>query len=184
MFQLTSFDRVNSDSAKIRGVLLFAYWFFGLNIKNEIFLSSEFLFFSVAIEKSVVSWVNDSDVPFCPDCGNKFNIRNRRHHCRLCGSIMCRRCMEFVPLPLARMHQKASEVQTSALRWDQRGLISRCLSSCYREAHLRDSGGSVCPWKSRPDPDSPCWRWQQWYGLAQRQYQQLEQCYLNAGGKG
>uniref|UniRef100_A0A665SX56 Rabenosyn, RAB effector n=1 Tax=Echeneis naucrates TaxID=173247 RepID=A0A665SX56_ECHNA len=71
--KLTSFDRVNSDAAKIR-----------------------------AIEKSVVSWVNDSDVPFCPDCGNKFNIRNRRHHCRLCGSIMCRKCMEFVPLPLAQ----------------------------------------------------------------------------------
>ncbi|XP_037539887.1 rabenosyn-5 [Nematolebias whitei] len=71
--KLTAFDRTNSDSAKIR-----------------------------AIEKSVVSWVNDSDVPFCPDCGNKFSIRNRRHHCRLCGSIMCRRCMEFVPLPLAQ----------------------------------------------------------------------------------
>lgn len=71
--KLTSFDRVNSDAAKIR-----------------------------AIEKSVVSWVNDSDVPFCPDCGNKFNIRNRRHHCRLCGSIMCRKCMDFVPLPLAQ----------------------------------------------------------------------------------
>ncbi|KAM8863050.1 rabenosyn-5 [Spinachia spinachia] len=70
--KLTSFDRINSDVAKIR-----------------------------AIEKSVVSWVNDSDVPFCPDCGNKFNIRNRRHHCRLCGSIMCRKCMEFVPIPLA-----------------------------------------------------------------------------------
>lgn len=61
--------------------------------------------FFIAIEKSVVSWVNDSDVPFCPDCGNKFNIRNRRHHCRLCGSIMCRRCMEFVLLPLARTYE-------------------------------------------------------------------------------
>nr|XP_046252017.1 rabenosyn-5 [Scatophagus argus] len=71
--KLTSFDRTNSDAAKIR-----------------------------AIEKSVVSWVNDSDVPFCPDCGNKFNIRNRRHHCRLCGSIMCGKCMEFVLLPLAQ----------------------------------------------------------------------------------
>ncbi|KAJ8370886.1 hypothetical protein SKAU_G00109140 [Synaphobranchus kaupii] len=70
--KLTSFDRTSTDAAKIR-----------------------------AIEKSVVSWVSDSDVPFCPDCGNKFNIRNRRHHCRLCGSIMCRKCMEFVPLPLA-----------------------------------------------------------------------------------
>ncbi|XP_069580062.1 rabenosyn-5 [Brachyistius frenatus] len=71
--KLTSFDRTNSDAAKIR-----------------------------AIEKSVVSWVNDSDVPFCPDCGNKFNMRNRRHHCRLCGSIMCRKCMEFVLLPIAQ----------------------------------------------------------------------------------
>ncbi|AWP09896.1 hypothetical protein SMAX5B_014898 [Scophthalmus maximus] len=71
--KLTSFDRINSDAAKIK-----------------------------AIEKSVVSWVSDSDVPFCPDCGNKFNMRNRRHHCRLCGSIMCRRCMDFVPIPLAQ----------------------------------------------------------------------------------
>ncbi|XP_006630784.2 rabenosyn-5 [Lepisosteus oculatus] len=70
--KLTSFDRTNADAATIR-----------------------------AIEKSVVSWVNDQDVPFCPDCGNKFNIRNRRHHCRLCGSIMCKKCMEFVTLPLA-----------------------------------------------------------------------------------
>lgn len=71
--KLTAFDRASADAAKIR-----------------------------AIEKSVVSWVSDSDVPFCPDCGNKFNIRNRRHHCRLCGSIMCRRCMEFIPLPMAQ----------------------------------------------------------------------------------
>ncbi|XP_048874131.1 rabenosyn-5 isoform X1 [Brienomyrus brachyistius] len=70
--KLTSFDRTSADAAKIR-----------------------------AIEKSVVSWVNDSDVPLCPDCGNRFNMRNRRHHCRLCGSIMCKKCMEFVPLPLA-----------------------------------------------------------------------------------
>ncbi|MBN3302101.1 rabenosyn-5 [Amia ocellicauda] len=70
--KLTSFDRTSMDAAKIR-----------------------------AIEKSVVPWVSDQDVPFCPDCGNKFNIRNRRHHCRLCGSIMCKKCMEFVPLPLA-----------------------------------------------------------------------------------
>ncbi|MCI4381083.1 hypothetical protein PGIGA_G00247610 [Pangasianodon gigas] len=70
--KLISFDRTNMDGGKIR-----------------------------ALEKSVVPWVNDQDVPFCPDCGDRFNIRNRRHHCRLCGSIMCRKCMEFVPLPLA-----------------------------------------------------------------------------------
>ncbi|XP_056585726.1 rabenosyn-5 [Triplophysa dalaica] len=70
--KLTSFDRSNMDAAQIR-----------------------------SLEKSLVSWVNDQDVPFCPDCGAKFNIRNRRHHCRLCGSIMCRKCTDFVPLQLA-----------------------------------------------------------------------------------
>nr|XP_055024059.1 rabenosyn-5 [Misgurnus anguillicaudatus]XP_055024060.1 rabenosyn-5 [Misgurnus anguillicaudatus] len=70
--KLTSFDRTNMDAAQIR-----------------------------SLEKSVVSWVHDQDVPFCPDCGGKFNIRNRRHHCRLCGSIMCRKCTEFMPLTLA-----------------------------------------------------------------------------------
>ncbi|XP_074909505.1 rabenosyn-5 isoform X1 [Buteo buteo] len=78
--KLTSFDRANTESAKIR-----------------------------AIEKSVVPWVSDQDVPFCPDCGNKFSIRNRRHHCRLCGSIMCKKCMEVVSLPLASKLTSASK---------------------------------------------------------------------------
>ncbi|NXX86982.1 RBNS5 protein, partial [Urocolius indicus] len=78
--KLTSFDRANTESAKIR-----------------------------AIEKSVVPWVSDQDVPFCPDCGSKFSIRNRRHHCRLCGSIMCKKCMELVGLPLASKLTSASK---------------------------------------------------------------------------
>ncbi|NXT26100.1 RBNS5 protein, partial [Syrrhaptes paradoxus] len=78
--KLTSFDRANTESAKIR-----------------------------AIEKSVVPWVSDQDVPFCPDCGSKFSIRNRRHHCRLCGSIMCKKCMELVSLPLASKLTTASK---------------------------------------------------------------------------
>ncbi|XP_012923186.2 rabenosyn-5 isoform X2 [Heterocephalus glaber] len=76
---LTAFDRTNTESAKIR-----------------------------AIEKSVVPWVNDQDVPFCPDCGSKFSIRNRRHHCRLCGSIMCKKCMELISLLLANKLTSAS----------------------------------------------------------------------------
>ncbi|KFU93955.1 Rabenosyn-5, partial [Chaetura pelagica] len=83
--KLTSFDRANTESAKIR-----------------------------AIEKSVVPWVSDQDVPFCPDCGSKFSIRNRRHHCRLCGSIMCKKCTELVSLPLASKLTSASKEALSA----------------------------------------------------------------------
>lgn len=83
--KLTSFDRASTDLAKVR-----------------------------AIEKSVVSWVSDHDVPFCPDCGNKFTIRNRRHHCRLCGSIMCRKCTELLCLPFAqKLTSAAKEVLSS-----------------------------------------------------------------------
>lgn len=78
--KLTAFDRANTESAKIR-----------------------------AIEKSVVPWVNDQDVPFCPDCGSKFSIRNRRHHCRLCGSIMCKKCTELISLPFANKLTSASK---------------------------------------------------------------------------
>uniref|UniRef100_A0A8C4Y0A5 Rabenosyn, RAB effector n=1 Tax=Gopherus evgoodei TaxID=1825980 RepID=A0A8C4Y0A5_9SAUR len=46
--KLTSFDRTNTESAKIR-----------------------------AIEKSVVPWVNDQDVPFCPDCGNNLPLASK-----------------------------------------------------------------------------------------------------------
>ncbi|XP_060036639.1 rabenosyn-5 [Erinaceus europaeus] len=83
--KLTAFDRTNVESAKIR-----------------------------AIEKSVVPWVSDQDVPFCPDCGSKFSIRNRRHHCRLCGSIMCGKCVEFLSLPLANKLTSASKNPLSA----------------------------------------------------------------------
>lgn len=82
--KLTSFDRVNTESAKIR-----------------------------AIERSVVPWVSDQDVPFCPDCGNKFTIRNRRHHCRLCGSIMCKRCTELITIPFANKLTSASKHSVS-----------------------------------------------------------------------
>jgi len=43
-----------------------------------------------------VYWVNDVDVPFCPSCGSQFGIARRRHHCRLCGSIMCTKCSMFI----------------------------------------------------------------------------------------
>nr|KAF6475932.1 rabenosyn, RAB effector [Rousettus aegyptiacus] len=49
------------------------------------------------------------------DCGNKFSIRNRRHHCRLCGSIMCKKCMEFISLPLANKLTSASKDSLSTL---------------------------------------------------------------------
>lgn len=45
-----------------------------------------------AYEKSLVPWIKDSLVPKCPDCGSGFGMSNRRHHCRLCGGVVCKQC--------------------------------------------------------------------------------------------
>lgn len=54
------------------------------------------------LEKQVVNWVNDSDVRLCPGCAKSFNLTRRRHHCRLCGAIMCNACSQFIDYEEAR----------------------------------------------------------------------------------
>ncbi|RLV90336.1 Vacuolar segregation protein PEP7 [Spathaspora sp. JA1] len=50
-------------------------------------------------------WQADLEVSHCSICFVKFNLLNRRHHCRLCGSIVCddpngfrKSCSIYVPL--------------------------------------------------------------------------------------
>lgn len=43
-----------------------------------------------AIEQSVVTWEDDSSILKCPFCQQEFsNYSLRRHHCRLCGRVVC-----------------------------------------------------------------------------------------------
>ena len=39
-------------------------------------------------------WVLDSDVPLCMICQTFFTFLSRRHHCRLCGNLVCSSCSE------------------------------------------------------------------------------------------
>ncbi|EQC29868.1 hypothetical protein SDRG_12413 [Saprolegnia diclina VS20] len=38
------------------------------------------------------SWVPDADRKACVVCGKRFNALRSKHHCRLCGEIMCSGC--------------------------------------------------------------------------------------------
>ncbi|XP_005094166.1 rabenosyn-5 [Aplysia californica] len=49
-----------------------------------------------AFERAVVQWIPDNEVSACLSCGRSFGLLTRRHHCRLCGRIMCDRCSEFM----------------------------------------------------------------------------------------
>ena len=53
-------------------------------------------------EQSVVPWINEKDVPLCPSCAKGFGITRRRHHCRLCGGVMCEDCSDRVSFDLAQ----------------------------------------------------------------------------------
>ena len=40
-------------------------------------------------------WVPDEHAQNCYNCGSKFfSLLNRRHHCRVCGNIFCKSCLE------------------------------------------------------------------------------------------
>ncbi|KAI9466288.1 FYVE zinc finger-domain-containing protein [Lactarius psammicola] len=43
-----------------------------------------------AAEQNITPWQSDADVSQCPSCAASFHpITNRKHHCRLCGKIIC-----------------------------------------------------------------------------------------------
>ncbi|KAJ1734582.1 carboxypeptidase Y-deficient [Coemansia biformis] len=59
-----------------------------------------------AAEQEVVAWEDDALAASCPFCGKAFGrLASRRHHCRLCGRVVCGRAgcstLLAVPLPAA-----------------------------------------------------------------------------------
>ncbi|KNZ60220.1 hypothetical protein VP01_1592g3 [Puccinia sorghi] len=42
-----------------------------------------------AKEQSIVRWQDDNEVKQCKYCQTAFGLRIRKHHCRLCGSVVC-----------------------------------------------------------------------------------------------
>ncbi|KAG0203034.1 carboxypeptidase Y-deficient [Mortierella sp. GBA30] len=50
-------------------------------------------------EQTIVKWEDDSSVPACYICFSIFNrYGNRKHHCRLCGRVICDNCSKQTPL--------------------------------------------------------------------------------------
>ena len=76
-------------------------------------------------------WVADAACPTCRSCFAPFTVFNRRHHCRHCGSIFCKKCAgERVLLP--------------RLGYDTPQRVCRgCFSEAYR------TGGSFAPAEER-----------------------------------
>ena len=61
-------------------------------------LSPSFLSPLPDLERSVVPWKHDKEEKRCMKCHKSFGVRRRRHHCRLCGDIICKQCSSFITL--------------------------------------------------------------------------------------
>ncbi|KAJ1496873.1 carboxypeptidase Y-deficient, partial [Coelomomyces lativittatus] len=44
------------------------------------------------IEQTIVKWQLDEEAIACPHCSSSFSMILRKHHCRLCGLVICIGC--------------------------------------------------------------------------------------------
>eukprot|EP00090_Calanus_glacialis_P046327 TRINITY_DN9050_c0_g1_i1.p1 TRINITY_DN9050_c0_g1~~TRINITY_DN9050_c0_g1_i1.p1 ORF type:complete len:592 (-),score=219.64 TRINITY_DN9050_c0_g1_i1:173-1948(-) len=108
-------------------------------------------------ERHVVPWIDEDLVKLCPTCARGFNIARRKHHCRLCGSVMCQDCSQFVDFNFCRRLINPSTLSSykqvdrqgwsvnSTSRHDSRSVGSPARSSIFklRRSGSRESVGSV-----------------------------------------
>ncbi|CAL7938949.1 unnamed protein product [Xylocopa violacea] len=62
-------------------------------------------------ERTIVPWIDEKDVKLCPTCAKSFHVARRKHHCRLCGAVMCHSCTIFLSLQDARKMTSPVSVQ-------------------------------------------------------------------------
>ncbi|XP_071960547.1 rabenosyn-5-like [Antedon mediterranea] len=96
-----------------------------------------------AYEKTVVPWAPDADVKFCPSCGRKFNLAVRRHHCRLCGSIICKDCSEFLSDELCEKVAKKSLSQRQGGEEEPGMRVCRNCKKMVLRVHQQNQEGFV-----------------------------------------
>ncbi|XP_066987800.1 zinc finger FYVE domain-containing protein 16 isoform X6 [Macrobrachium rosenbergii] len=68
-------------------------------------------------------WIPDDDAPNCQECGQKFTVIRRRHHCRACGRVLCAPCCHH-KAPLPYMDYKEARVCGPCLHLIQLGSCS------------------------------------------------------------
>lgn len=66
----------------------------------------------IDLDKSVVEWTLDDLVKLCPYCAKSFTFARRRHHCRICGSILCNSCSKFLEYKSACKLVKPAKLYT------------------------------------------------------------------------
>ena len=60
------------------------------------------------LEMEVVQWQSDREGKYCAICSKKLLLTSK-HHCRLCGFVICNKCSLFLPMPIAMLLEKTNK---------------------------------------------------------------------------
>ncbi|ORY72932.1 hypothetical protein BCR35DRAFT_333886 [Leucosporidium creatinivorum] len=92
-------------------------------------------------------WVPDSKAERCMKCNDPFSLWKRRHHCRLCGSVVCFSCSDnFFIIP------------PSATEPNRPDLLARACDPCYSTVFPPDSPTDELPSPSPTTSRNPIQR--------------------------
>ncbi|GLJ13693.1 hypothetical protein SUGI_0218340 [Cryptomeria japonica] len=80
-------------------------------------------------------WMPDHSCRVCYECDSQFTIFNRRHHCRICGRVFCRKCTQnTIPVP--------SDGRSSGEEGERIRVCNFCFKICTREIITSSSSSS------------------------------------------
>ncbi|AGO10724.1 AaceriAGR365Cp [[Ashbya] aceris (nom. inval.)] len=100
-----------------------------------------------ALQKSVTPWKDNSEAASCYICARSFNLLLRKHHCKLCGMIVCENnftnCSKEFPIPqlvsaAIDLPFKSNAQELSALPVRLRVCVV-CIRSVFLRGRLQDN---------------------------------------------
>ncbi|KAK0416251.1 hypothetical protein QR680_012377 [Steinernema hermaphroditum] len=90
-------------------------------------------------------WIPDEECSHCMLCEAKFNVLNRRHHCRACGRVLCGKCCSSRRVLAYMADQNAKQ-----------RVCEPCLKTLERiEKYETENGGTVSNGVAEEETESP-----------------------------
>jgi len=97
--------------------------------------------FSFCISRS--KWQPDKNASACARCQHPFSMRVRRHHCRLCGCVVCRDC-SAQQLHLRRAEDDKTRAWLLPMMGEEQARRKRVCRECYGDSFVCGLLFSVC----------------------------------------